>query len=254
VAEFNDAPIPGTVDTFYGSTRGRGWRTPWMAAGNPLGEVRTDDPLSGEGNPYLSMRFQRAIGRIVAREYGARSDFDPMQPHVISWKWRFDGDPQHFSSQVKNRVLFYGSPKFSPNTSPSNSWVIRLAAGDEVDGPFRAGYPMHWCFFDGDRSPKRAGFSRRNLVDSGMMLKPRVVYHFAVAVYPEDARYDVAIRDDEHTVIRTNLTFRNQTSGPSNVIHFGTRSEDETADLAFSLDSIRVEPLDEMALENRVAF
>jgi hypothetical protein len=251
-ADFNEAPIPGTIDTCYGSARGRGWRTPWMAAGNPVGETRREDPLSPDGGMYLRMTFHRAIGRIVGREYGARSGFDPLKPHVISWRWRFDGDPDHFGRHFKDRVLFYGSTHFSANTSYSNSWLIRLAATDEEQGRFRAAYPMHWCFFHGRRGVEGGqDFNRNNLMDTGMTLKPGVVYRFAVAVYPEEARYDAAIRDDVETVYRQGLSFRSGNPGPANVLHFGTRSEDETANLAFSLDSIRVEPLGKDGLQEQ---
>lgn len=252
IAEFNDAPIPGTVDTFYGSTRGRGWRTPWMAAGNPVGEVRCFDSLSEEGSPYLHMKFLRATSRLVAREYGKRTDFDPLKPHLISWKWRFDGDPEHFGRHFKDRVLFYGNSRFSTNTSPANSWLIRLAAADEAGGRFRAGHPMHWCFFDNHSGDNGRDFNRRNLVDSGMTLKPGVVYRFAVAVYPEKAKYDVAIRDDEQTVVRAGLSFRNQSAVAANIVHFGIRSEDETADMAFSLDSVRIEQFDDGDISEEV--
>lgn len=245
VANFDDAPIPGTVDTFYGATRGRGWRSPWMAAGNPIGEIRHDNPLSGEGGPYLRVGFLRATGRVVAREFGARSGFDPGQPHVITWRWRFDGDPEHFGRHFRDRVLFYGRSSFHPNTAGRESWLIRLAAADEVDGPFRAGYPMHWCVFDGHDEPGGSSFNRRNLIDTGMTFKAGVAYRFAIVVYPQAKKYDAAIGDDTDVFVRAGLSFRSRNVDQANVAHFGVRSDDETADLTFSLDSVRVQPLDD---------
>ncbi len=37
------------------------------------------------------------------------------------------------------------------------------------------------------------------MIDTGMSLKSGVIYSFAVAVYPDIAKYDVAIRDDVTT-------------------------------------------------------
>src|SRR5690606_14447112 len=128
-------------------------------------------------------------------------------------------NPSDFGHHVKDRVLFYGGTRFRTNTSNSDTWRIRLAAADEVDGRFRAVYPMRWCFYDRGSS-RRDVYSRRTLVDTGLTFKPGIVYRFAIAVDPETGRYDAAIRDDQEVVIRTGLAFANEPAEPARVIHF----------------------------------
>lgn len=251
VAEFSDAPIPGTVDTFYGAVRGRGWLTPWVAAGNPTAHISTEDPLSGPDNPYLRLRFYRSYERAIARQYGERAGFDPTKPHVISWRWRFDGNLDHFGSDFWDRVYFYSNPHFRRNSWPTNGWLIGVAGGDDPKNK-RQVFPKRWYAFDGHDGQRGKDFDKRNMVDTGMELKAGVIYRFAVVVYPEIGRYDVAIRDDKTTFTKTGLRFRNPELTTSNVIHFGASANTPTDDFSFSVDSIRIEPLEKGGIQDHV--
>jgi len=255
-AEFNDAPIPKTVDTFYGSKPGRGWATPWLAVGNPTGTVRHKDALSGGQDPYLSLKFGPSTARVVAREYGRRGTFNPRKPHVISWRWRFDGDFKQFGGHYRDRVLFYANSSFHTNTDSSLSWLICVVGAAEEEAPPRDGelrhfFPMSWCFFSPFDEGKRF-LDGRDMVDTGMKLRPGVVYNFAVAVYPQEGRYDAAIRDDQQTVIRTGLKFRNSEATQQNVVHFNIRTANKKRKLGFSLDSVRIEPMEDDGLQRRI--
>jgi hypothetical protein len=252
LADFDDAPIPGAVDTFYGAVRGRGWLTPWVAAGNPLGDVTRQSPLVGTDNPYLRIAFSNAHDRTIARAYGARREFDPMQPHLISWSWRFDGTNPEYGKHFGDRVAFYGNPSFRRGSSEMNSWLIGVAGANERDRSRRRVFADRWYFFNGDGSESGKVFQRRNMVDTGMKLKRGVAYHFAIAVYPREGRYDAAIRDDSKTFVRTGLNFRNHAESCANVIHFSVSSDDAGDDTSFSLDAVRIEPLAEGGLEQRI--
>jgi hypothetical protein len=268
VADFTQNK-PGNIDTFYAAKRGHGWLTPWVATGNPTGRIQPDDSGFGSQNPYLNVHFERSYERTIAREYGSYAEFNPSEPHVISWRWRLDGDAKVFNGDFQDRATFYGNPFFRRGSWPTNSWLIGVVSGDEVttggpgastewlkrkygastdadgwaDGPRRV-HGNHWYFFDS----KEAGlagavFDRRNMIDTGMPIKFNVIYHFAIAVYPQEARYDAAIRDDERTVVRTGLSFRSRDTAPANVVHFAARVNEPTEELAFSLDSVRIQPL-----------
>lgn len=246
-ANFDDAPVPGTVDTFYSAVAGRGWLTPWVAAGNPQGEVVRDNPLSGEGNPYLRVGFYRSASRVIARSYGSRPDMDTTKPHKISWLWRFDGDLGQFEGDFNNQVHFYGNPYFRRRTWFTNSWLIGAVGAHETIGKLRQVHPMHWYAFDAGEVDRGIEFQRDNMIDSGIPLKAGVVYRFAVSVYPQDARYDVRIEGDGQAFHRAGLRYRNREAAPSNVLHFGLLVKDEDNPASFSLDSIRIEMLDEAA-------
>lgn len=242
-SDFSDGPVPGAVDTFYGAVPGRGWLTPWMASGNPIGDLTDANPLS-IGNPlYLGLRFHHSYERAVARLYGERPGFDPAKPHVISWRWRFDGNIEHFAGSYRDRIAFYGNPFFRRNSWPTNTWVVGVVAGHEVGGKERQMLPMQWYAFDGHADGHDKELDRRNMVDSGMMLKAGVVYRLAVAVYPQERRYDVAIRDDVRTFTRRGLGFRDPTLADARVIHLTVSADNPDDDLSFSIDSLRVEPL-----------
>jgi hypothetical protein len=174
VADFSDGPVAGAVDTFAGAKRARGWRTPWVACGNPIGEIVEQDCLSGKANPYLRLRFGPANDRVVARKYCKRAGFDPAKPHVISWAWRYDGDIENFGKQFRDRVFFFGNPFFRRNTWPTNTWLIGVVGGDETEKPSlsqldrRQVYPRRWYAFDAQDDSLRTEFDRRNMVDTGM--------------------------------------------------------------------------------------
>jgi hypothetical protein len=249
VADFSAGAVPGAVDTFAGAARGRGWRTPWVAAGNPMGDIVDENCLAGDGNPYLRLRFGPAKERAVARQYGQRPGFDPTKPHVISWLWRFDGDLEHFGNEFDDRVYFYGNPFFRRNTWPKNTWLIGVVGGDDITPSSlsklttRKVFPKRWFAFDAQEGEFSEEFDSRNMVDSGMELKKGVVYRFVVVVYPSEKKYDVAIRDDEHVFKKTGLSFRNRSGEAGQVLHFGVGSNVNTDDFRFSLDSVRIEPL-----------
>jgi hypothetical protein len=128
-----------------------------------------------------------------------------------------------------------------------------MTGANERTGNRRKVFADHWYFFNGDGTEEGKIFHRRNMVDTGMKLKPGVVYQFAVAVYPQEHRYDAAIRDEEKTFVRKGLGFRSgATTIPANVVHFCTSTNDPDDDTSFSLDSVRVEPLTESGLEERI--
>jgi hypothetical protein len=267
-ADFGDDK-PGSVDTFYAAAPGLGWLTPWVASGNPTGKILRDETGFGEDNPYLSVRFKRSYERAIAREYGPRAGFDPSEPHVITWRWRLDGNFDQFGDSFRDRVTFCGNPYFRRSSWPTNSWLIGVAGADEVsstrtgastewlkrkhrsssdddastDGP-RHVFAKNWYLFD-NKSGGLSGavFDRRNMIDTGLKLKTGVIYHFAIAVYPQQARYDAAIRDDEKTFVHTGLSFRSRESAPANVIHFALNVSRANDDLSYSLDSIRIRPI-----------
>jgi hypothetical protein len=275
-ADFADA-IPGAVDTFYAAKRGDGWLTPWVASGNPQGQIVQDDPNFGLGNPFLRVKFNGAYERAIAREYGPRPGFDPSQPHVISWKWRLDGKSSRIERNFFDRVTFYSNPFFRRSSWPTNSWLIGVVGGDEdqtasaqasteflktkhgaagqkdaVNRP-REVHAQHWYFFDNQTDGvSGAVFDRRNMVNTGMKIKSNVLYRFAVAVYPEQARYDAAIRDDKETVVRTGLNFRSREPAPSNVLHFTMHALRSNDKRSFSLDSVRIEPLANQSLQEQL--
>ena len=242
-ADFSDGPVPGAVDTFYGAVPGRGWETPWMAAGNPIGDLTDADPLSKVNPARLGLRFHHSYERAVARLYGQRPGFDPSEPHVISWQWRFEGDIEDFAASYRDRISFYGNPFFRRNSWYTNTWLIGVVADHESKGKERLMLPMTWYAYDGDPTGVDKEFDRRNMVDSGMKLKPGVVYRFAVAVYPKERRYDVAIQDDEQTFTREGLAFRDCATEEGRVLHFTASANYPEDDLSFSIDSIRIDPL-----------
>lgn len=277
-ANFNDA-LPGAVDTFYGAKRGDGWLTPWVASGNPKGSILRDDVDFGVNDPFLRVSFSRSYERAIAREYGPRLGFDPNLPHVISWRWRSEDTSMRFEQDFFNRVTFYGNPFFRRNSWPTNSWLIGVVGGDEDqkrrpsqssteylkrqhgstkkdDGDLGVPRRVHakrWYFFDSkSEGVSGAVYDRRNMIDTGMSIKPGVLYHFAVAVYPQEARYDAAIRDDEQTVVRTGLVFRSRQTVPANVIHFTMHTPKSNDKRSFSLDSVRIESLANTSLRQQL--
>jgi hypothetical protein len=276
-ANFTDR-MPGAIDTFYAAKRGDGWLTPWVASGNPQGRILSDDASFGAGNPFLSVKFNGAYERAIAREYGARLGFDPNLPHVISWRWRLNGKSSRVEQHFFDRVTFYGNPFFRRSSWPTNSWLIGVVGGDEdpksssqpstrflksmhgaaglndesLNGP-RQVHAQRWYFFD-NRSGGVSGavFDRHNMVDTGMTIKANVLYHFAVAIYPQEAKYDAAIRDDEQTVVRTGLAFRSRETVPANVIHFTMHATKANDKRSFSLDSVHIEPLSNTSLREQL--
>jgi hypothetical protein len=253
-ADFSDGPVPGAVDTFYGAVPGRGWETPWMASGNPIGRLADDDPLSQVNPALLGLRFHHSYERAVARRYGKRPGFDPSEPHVISWKWRFDGDIDDFAASYRDRISFYGNPFFRRNSWPSNTWLIGVVADHESKGKERMMLPMTWYAYDGDPAGVDKELDRRNMVDTGMKLKPGVIYRFAVAVYPRERRYDVAIQDDEQTFTHDGLTFRDCATEDGRVLHFTASANHPEDDLSFSIDSIRIDSLTSSSALQRAGF
>jgi len=272
-AEFTDDE-PSAVDGFYNSKPGKGWVTPWVAAGNPSAAISRGDHGWGLDNPFLRVKFSNSHERSVAREYGARGTFDPSEPHVISWQWRLEGNPETFGGEFHDRIAFYGNPFFRRNSWPTNSWLIGVAGGNEQEENYsdstewlkehrglsdddeaeeltvRTVYPKRWYLFDNrDASPSGAVFDRRNKIDTGMPLKFNELYHFAVAVYPREGRYDVAIRDDEETVVHQGMAFRNSSTDPANVLHFSLIASDPNDEVGYSLDSIHIRQLEGDARE-----
>jgi hypothetical protein len=276
-AGFSDEPGPTAVDTFYGAQPSRGWLTPWVAAGNPTGEIRRDDPAFGLGDPCLQARFGDSYERAIAREYGPRGAFDPQEPHIITWRCRLEGDPQEFGTGYNDRVAFYGNPFFRRNSWPTNSWLVGVAGANEPSGRRKSSnewlkrergfkpetiefasaprrvFRKRWYFFN-SREDGAAGavFDRRNMVDTGMTLKFGVVYHFAVAVYPQERKYDAAIRDDERTVVRTGLYFRDRSATDANVFHATISADLPTDERGFTLDSVRVQPLNNLDIKRQL--
>jgi hypothetical protein len=276
-ADFSDLPGPTAADTFYGAKPSHGWLTPWVAAGNPTGQIRRDDPKFGAGEPFLQAQFGESFERAIAREYGPRGAFDPDEPHIVTWRWRLEGNPDEFGTGYSDRISFYGNPFFRRNTWPTNSWLIGVASVDEPSSRRRSSnewlerkrgfkpetieyasaprrvFPKRWYFFDShDDGAAGAVFDRRNMVDTGMKLKFGVVYHFAVAVYPQERRYDAAIRDDEQTVVKTGLHFRDRNAADANVFHATACVDHPTDELGFSLDSIRVQPLKDLDIKQQL--
>jgi hypothetical protein len=238
--EFSASQPSTAVDLFHGAASGRGWVTPWVASGNPIGEVTDSNPLFGPGNSYLRLNFNQSLLRTVAREYGATDWFDPTQPHVISWLWRFDGQDEDFGNSFQDRIAFYGNEYFRANSSNDVTWFIGWAGDHETTGEQRKAIPKRWYVFDGANGSE---FDPSNLVDTGMTLKPGVVYRMAVVLYPLSKQYDAIIQDDQQTFVRARLGYRNPTGHAARVLHFSVGNEPIDGDAAFSIDSIRVEPL-----------
>ncbi|HWL10205.1 MAG TPA: FecR family protein [Planctomicrobium sp.] len=239
-ANFSDPPFPGQVDTFEGSARGRGWVTPWIASGNPISEIRTEIPLNPDGSPYLHLRFENSFDRTIGREYGVHNQFDPSQPHVISWRWRLDGVPERFGNNFRDRIHFYANPTYRRNSWPENSWLIGVSGAHETVREQRQVLPNHWYVFDGSQGDV---FERSNMIDTGMELQVGVIYSFTITVYPNEALYDVSITDDKQTYARSGLKFRNQSPALANVLHFGLCTNDKDDDIPFSFGSVQIRPL-----------
>jgi hypothetical protein len=239
-AEFSAPEGTTAVDTFHGAIRGDGWVTPWVGSGNPLGQLARDDSISGEDNPYLKLRFFRSTRRTVAREYGPTGSFDPSEPHVISWVWRFDGTDPDFGDSFHDRIAFYGMPYFRDNSSEDTNWLIGWSGDHERVGLQRKAIPKRWVVFDGAKGDQ---YDPANLIDTGMELKPGVVYRMAVVLYPKTRQYDAIIQDDVQTFVRPGLRFRSRSDLPGKVVHFGVGTDKLDGDASFSLDSIRIEPL-----------
>lgn len=273
-AEFSDALDGKQVDAFYNTSPGRGWLTPWVAAGNPAGKIVKNDAAFGLGSPHLHVRFQQSYERTIAREYGSWGKLDPRQPHVISWRWRLEGDADGYADTFYDRVAFYGNSFFRRNSWPTNSWLIGVAGADEeailpsesalqssnrflrdtrglrigqlgFSGAPRRVYPRNWFFFSSnDDTAAGAVFDRGNMVDTGMKMRFDVVYTFAVAVYPKERRYDAAISDGEKSFVHTGMWFRNRGSEQANVFHAMVMTNDPAREIGFSFDSLHVQPLD----------
>ncbi len=239
-AEFDGAADALSVDSFHGARSGKGWVTPWVGSGNPIGQILGAATLSGPENPYLKLRFYGATRRTIAREYGATESFDPEKPHVISWVWRFEGADDDFGDSFADRVAFYGMPYFRDNSSEDSNWMIGWTGDHEKVGPKRRGLPKRWFAFDGTKGDE---YDTANLVDTGMQLKPGVVYRMAVVIYPATRQYDAIIQDDEQTFVASRLRFRSKSGLPGKVLHFGVGTDRPDGDATFSVDSIRVEPL-----------
>lgn len=235
--------LPGGVqqtDSFHNSRIGGGWITPWVATGHPIGETTVEDPLTAAGNAYLRLHFSYSYSRAIAREYGATASLDPNRPHVISWIWRFDGQDEDFGGSFHDRIAFYGNEYFRSNSSSDISWFIGWAGDHEMVGQRRKTIPKRWFVFDGKNG---SNYGPENLVDTGMELKPGVVYRMAVVLYPKSKQYDAIIQDDEQTFIRARLGYRNPNTHGAHVIHFSVGDDSTEGDASFSIDSIRVEPL-----------
>lgn len=229
-----------SIDCFHGAQTGQGWITPWVAAGHPIGESAMDAPLAGEGNSYLRLHFNYALDRTIAREYCGTPEFDPQKPHIISWLWRFDGQDEDFGDNFHDRVAFYANEYFRSNSASDISWFIGWAGDHEKVGKQRKTVPKRWFVFDGTKGSE---YGPETLVDTGMELKPGVVYQMAVVLYPESKQYDAIIQDDEQRFYRTRLGYRNPDCRTSHVIHFSVGDDSREGDASFSLDSIRVVPL-----------
>ncbi|MCO6044251.1 FecR family protein [Aeoliella sp. ICT_H6.2] len=238
--EFDPSRTAQGIDSFHGAKSGHGWITPWVAAGHPIGETAFTDALVGEGNPYLRLHFNYALDRTIAREYCATATFDPNLPHVISWLWRFDGQDEDFGDSFHDRVAFYANDYFRSNSASDISWFIGWAGDHEKVGKQRKTIPKRWFVFDGTNG---SDYGPETLVDTGMELKPGVVYRMAVVLYPETKQYDAIIQDDKQTFYHPRLGYRNPYGHSSHVIHFSVGDDSRDGDASFSIDSIRVEPL-----------
>ncbi|MCA9239352.1 MAG: FecR domain-containing protein [Planctomycetales bacterium] len=239
-AEFNIDDASSPIDRFHGAIAGKGWITPWLASGKPIGEIASGALVAQGDNHYLSLSFFRSSFRTIAREYGATPAFDPAKPHVVSWVWRFDGQDEDFGDSFLDRAAFYGNSYFRANSSPDITWFIGWNGDHERVGPQRRTKPQRWFVLRGKNGSE---YAPANLVDTGMELKPGVVYRMAVVVYPTSKLYDAIIQDDEQTFFKTRLGFRNPSPSGGHVVHFSVGCDPPMGDACFSLDSVRIEPL-----------
>lgn len=230
------APVEWITANFDSAGGADGWLTPWniYGAGRVARSLR--EPLEHNGNAYLQASLT-AKESCLRRTYGKYGEVDPSQPHVIRWKWRFDGDARALTN-FHDRIHFFADKTPIHGSTHSNAWLIGVAHG--VEGG-RQPLVGRWYFFDSSRSGKYdSEFHRRNMVDTGMALKPGAVYEFEAVVDPQQGTYAATIDDGEEKFTAADLHFRNGESGEYPVLHFGGCASATGEVHAFSLDSIEI--------------
>ncbi len=173
----------------------------------------------------------------LRRTYGNYAEVDSALPHVIRWKWRFDGDARALTS-FHDRIHFFADKTPIHGSTHSNAWLIGVAYGVEAG---REPIVGRWYFFDSHHSGKYdSEFHERNMVDTGLALKPGAVYEFEVVVDPQQGTYAATIDDGEEKFTAADLHFRSGQPGEYPVLHFGGCATATGEDHAFSLDSIEL--------------
>lgn len=237
VAQFTDGNTSAATDGYPGAG-GDGWNAGWSSLAGSGGtvSVANSTPLDGGGNYLVSSRTN-AGDRTIGRRYLDHDGVDDAAPHMISWKWRFDGNIQQFGGSFNDRFAFYGNGAGVAGSTAANSWLIGLVAADRAGNDI---FDNNWYFFDNNGS---SDFNQTNMVNTGLTLQPGAVYDFKVLVDPVAGTYDAFMSDGANSASATGLTFRSGLTGAFPVIHFSSTASATNDNLAFALDAVRIEAL-----------
>jgi hypothetical protein len=237
VAAETAATIVDDFDSSHGQLAG--WASSWTLHGSGRVHRDTEDAFATNSGAYLRVEATNAEVRSLRREYQKFGNVDPAQPHIIRWKWRFEGDPQALTT-FHDRIHFFADAQPYAGTTFSNAWLIAIAFGVENEAQPPVG---KWVFFDSRKSGKHSdAFVERNMANTGMSLRPGVVYSFEVRVDPQTGTYGATIDDGREKFSAEGLHFRSGKPGVNPVLHFGGCASKAGENQAFSLDSIEILP------------
>jgi hypothetical protein len=228
-------------DDFDASTpQLNGWASAWELSGT--GRVYRDDenPLGPEGKAYLRVDAKNPEVRTLSRAFARFGDVDPSKPHIVRWRWRFDGNPAQLTN-FHDRIHFFAHHESLAGTALDNAWLIAIAYGTEGEAKPPVG---KWVFFHSRKSGDHSSaFVERNMINTGMSLRPGAVYQFEVRVNPAAGTYSATIDDGEERFSADDMHYRSGKPGTNAVLHFGGCASAANEDQAFALDSIEILPL-----------
>jgi hypothetical protein len=216
-----------------------GWASAWKLHGT--GRVYRDDdnPLGPQGKAYLRVDANNPGVRTLSRAFEKFGDVDPSQPHIVRWRWRFDGDPAKLTN-FHDRFHFFGHTESLAGTALDNAWLIAIAYGAEGEAKPPVG---KWVFFHSRKSGDySSAFAERNMINTGMSLRPGAVYQFEVRVNPAAGTYSATIDDGVESFSAEGMHYRSGKTGTNAVLHFGGCASAAGENLAFALDSIEILP------------
>lgn len=252
-AGFDDGNGNTLVDQYQGAG-GAGWDAGWLtpAMGNGatgVGTVVNTNPLSAGGGNYLSFAVNRSNPTATGEQFsGPRRKWTDAsissQPHTISWKFRLDDASLTFNGG-SDSILFADkiATDSSTGTGGGMTWGVRVQGGT-TNGTAAA---PRWFAYTGNGS---GGATNTPDTDTGVVLVPGTVYHFAVTVRPgvdwATTFYDVAI---DGTTVLTDLKFRNTTVTTSGGnLQFIGYSETANESRTFSIDDVMVQVPEPMSI------
>ncbi len=245
IATFTDGEGFTGPQQFPG-TAGDGWSSGWVNSAGASGTGPVVNPLDNTG-PYLKVTRSLA----TSEQHGIYRQWSSVIRPVdaffrLTFDVRLDSDSAVFNSAGDNLTIA-GSTAAGAGTSVNSTFFIRAfgAASGSLE-------PREWGVFNGQ--PGVANTYDPNLLrPTGMLIQPGTTYHFTIDVYAATGSgttagkthgtYDVSISDGASTVKVTGSGFRANTFQAGNFLSFTTQQSLATDNLAFSLDSIRIDPL-----------